>query len=206
MKQTPSDYHVKQQLIGTAIFAVLIFICAWMWVYLERQQAAGRVCLHTARGHELEAVTIRGQTCLRLDGELLWETPPEWYVRTALLTDIDQKPNPELILLLWKKGSFGSGRPFWLAAEPDVSYGTHIFIYTVDKRGVRMMWGSSETPSEVVDISLPLANTEARGIMIREKLYPVWWPSYKGLRTPEQEQLWYWGGWGLCSGLRGEFP
>lgn len=47
-------------------------------------------------------------------GAVLFETPPEWQVSDAFAADFDGDGAVELAFLLWKRGNYGSSRPFWV--------------------------------------------------------------------------------------------
>ena len=46
-----------------------------------------------------------------------WQSGGDWLVQDALVGDINHDGVPELILLVWKRGSYGSQRPFWVERD-----------------------------------------------------------------------------------------
>jgi len=74
-------------------------------------------------------------------GAVLWVTEPGIFAEDFLLGDIDCDGETELLLLLWKRGSFGPSRPFWV--ERDCGYSQHIFLYRLKEGELRPFWMSS---------------------------------------------------------------
>lgn len=115
------------------------------------------------------------------DSGTVWESEDEWLVSDCLVGDIDHDDEDEIILLVWKRGSYGRFKPIWVE-EDDKSWSQHIFIYDfIDERDDRLkpIWMSSEMGIEASDIKLD--EEEALHII-----------------TPEgKDTVWYWQNWGL---------
>ena len=81
-------------------------------------------------------------------GAVVWKSSSSWKVQDFLICDIDNDSQDELLLLTWKKGSFGRHLPFWVDKN-DTETGQHIYIYekreqNADKDGfLRASWMSS---------------------------------------------------------------
>lgn len=81
-------------------------------------------------------------------GAVVWKSDSSWKVQDFLICDIDNDSQDELLLLTWKKGSFGRHLPFWVDKN-DTETGQHIYIYekreqNADKDGfLRASWMSS---------------------------------------------------------------
>lgn len=85
------------------------------------------------------------------DNKVVWESPEEYRVQDALLTNVipDEKADiaakesrEELILLLWKKGRYGIHKPFWISEE-ESTWSQHLFVYTFREEALTSRWGSS---------------------------------------------------------------
>ena len=88
-------------------------------------------------------------------GAVLWETQADWFVQDMLVKDIDRDGADELILLVWKHGSYGDRMPFW-EEKNDKELHQHIFIYKYDPKKenqVRPLWMSSQILYEIEYIS-----------------------------------------------------
>ena len=103
---------------------------------------------------------------------------PGWRVTDAFVSDIDHDSVPELILLAWKRGSYGDHRPFWVERN-DVEFAQHVFIFKFANGQLQPQWMSS---------ALPFRATGAR-MDDEGHLY---------LRLPDGiETAWEWLTWGL---------
>lgn len=110
-------------------------------------------------------------------GELLYTSPREWSVCGLAVGDIDSDGQTEIVLLLWKNGSFGPSKPFWVEDSPDRSQ--HIFAYRwVDKR-LAPLWMSSELGTEVTSLFL-----DEQGVL-------------HTLLPDKTELRWRYGSWGF---------
>ena len=49
----------------------------------------------------------------RDQSEHIWKTPADWQVQDVLVMDIDRDQQEELVLLIWKHGSYGRHLPVW---------------------------------------------------------------------------------------------
>lgn len=82
-------------------------------------------------------------------GAVVWKSDNSWKVQDFLICDIDNDSQDEILLLTWKKGSFGRHLPFWVDKN-DTETGQHIYIYekreqNADKDGfLRASWMSSK--------------------------------------------------------------
>ena len=126
-----------------------------------------------------ETLTLEGRSFTARRGEaLLFETPEEWQTADLLHADIDRDGTEEVLLLVWKQGSYGDYRPFWVE-ENDSDLSEHIFIYKCDPDRLRPIWMSSALDLPVRDWT---ADAEGR----------------LHLTAPDgSEQAAAWEGWGL---------
>lgn len=143
------------------------------------------------------------------NNNVTWTSPDDIMVQQVLSCDIDNDSEDELILLCWKKGHFGSHKPFWMdeEEEEDDEWSQHIFVYEYG-RDIDI---SDETEMEKISESgiMPLA---APG-----EIRPKWMSSYIGQDVAEiasngkeaphcrllltapngQVSSWVWDSWGF---------
>ena len=119
---------------------------------------------------------------LRTETEMIWESPEEWKVEDYLYGDLTGNGEIELLLLVWKRGSFGSSRPFWLEAD-ETTYSQHLYIYRLQQGDLRPVWMSSALQPQIVEWEWGED--------------PVWgnilWLTHPGGELGD----WRWGEWGL---------
>ena len=115
-------------------------------------------------------------------GELLWVSDRGWKVSQVWVWDIDHDQADEVIMLVWKKGSFGDHKPFWIE-ENDEDWSQHIFIYDWDHARddrLKPIWMSSALGIKAAQAAL------------EESTGKFWITTPDGVRTS-----WYWDSWGL---------
>lgn len=125
---------------GGALLLGLAF-ALWQGGWLLAPWRAKTAKLQTADGAFEIALAARTVT-LRTDGHTVWQTEKGWRVQDFLVGDLDHDGGSELLLLLWKRGSYGSARPFWVQHD-DFSYSQHIFIYEEKEGTWKPQWMSS---------------------------------------------------------------
>ena len=75
------------------------------------------------------SIALEGRrVVLSRQGEILWTSPEETLVQDVLWCDVDRDGDKELLLLDWRKGTYGEARPFWVK-ETEGSWSQHIDIY-----------------------------------------------------------------------------
>ena len=95
--------------------------------------------------------------------DLHWTSPDGVLVQDVLYEDIDRDGERELILLCWRRGSYGEHMPFWVEKN-DNDWGQHIFIYdylrdnTVYPSKVHPIWMSSAIPMNIIGFSFDERN------------------------------------------------
>jgi len=130
-----------------------------------------------------------GGITLRAGSRTIWQSPPDWWVDYFLLGDATNDGLPELNLLVWKTGSFGRHRPFWLEEE-DTSVKNHLFIFKLAAGSLKPVWQSSnlDRPNYRADL-VDLNDDGANELLIIEGSY-----TDPASRTVT---LWQWNGWGF---------
>lgn len=127
-----------------------------------------------------ELVSLEKGTATVTDGEkALFETSAEWLVSDVLVGDIDVDGTPEVALVVWKRGSYGDVRPFWIEADEE-GYSQHIFIYRWRDASLQPIWMSSKLPVEAERVSL----VDGKTFVIEDPGGNV--------------TLWEWQSWGLA--------
>ena len=58
-----------------------------------------------------------GKITVWAGSRIIWQSPDDWWVDYFFLGDADNDGSPELNLLLWKEGSFGPHKPFWVEED-----------------------------------------------------------------------------------------
>ncbi|MBR6380374.1 MAG: hypothetical protein IKS07_01690 [Lachnospiraceae bacterium] len=101
-------------------------------------------------------VTLRishGRAVLQgVSGEKLFSSDKGMRVQDGLFADLDRDGVPEMVLLVWRRGQYGSHRPYWVTEE-ERGFVQHLYVYRFDRSGRPVpMWFSSDTGMELTSL------------------------------------------------------
>lgn len=133
------------------------------------------------------------------EGQMLWRSPRSWHVDRFALSDVDNDGTVNLVMSLWKEGSFGEAKPFWHDGE-DVSYKNHLFVYKLEGNKFRAVWCSSDLYRPI--LSFDIRDDDGDGLkelVVREGEYK----KVSGERytadpdSVPRTTVWKWNEWGF---------
>jgi len=176
----------RVKIICTAIMAIALlgatmivlwwygaFLPAWIdWKEVATDYSDGYVVLKDRK------VRLYSDTSCKT---VLWSSERDWFVQNVVIKDLDQDGVEEIIMLVWKHGSYGKHRPFWVEKN-DIRLKQHIFIYSNSpskKTRLFARWMSSELGFEVESI----ASGQGDGLIVTVR--------------SERSMLWKWHGFGI---------
>ena len=166
---------------GLALSAMVA--CLWWratqppaWVSWEQRAIA---CdLDGDGSDELVSLAERRVAVVRADSTVADETPEHWQVSDVWVGDVTHDGMPDLVLLMWRRGDYGTRHPFWDEGTQDLSQ--HLCVLSFADGGLRLTWESSSFGFEVTSMSLDDA----------DDLHLV-------RRDTDEESVWHWPGWGF---------
>ena len=121
--------------------------------------------------------------CILAGDDVIWTSPEEVKIQEALSCDIDNDGEDELLLLCWKRGRYGTHRPFWVDRD-ESKWSQHIFVYEYNGGEVRPKWMSSYIGQDVSDIG----ENQKEGRQVRLLL-----------TDPDGKvSSWMWNSWGFA--------
>lgn len=124
-----------------------------------------------------------------------WSSPPEWNVRSFALDDVTGDGNPELILLLWKRGSFDRHKPLWQEQENN-DYSCHLFVYRLIENKLIPRWCSSALDRPIKSLTIEKDSSSKTFLAVEEgycSTYCFGWPIIWG----KEHSNWTWKQWGF---------
>lgn len=129
----------------------------------------------------------------------LWSSPREYRIDTFALGDIDNDGTTNLVMSLWKRGSFGAMTPFW-HTDKDDSYKNHLFIYKLEDDTFKQVWCSSDLDCPI--LSFTIEDADGNGLnelLVTEGGYKKLWGSTYAVdpHSPLDTSLRYWDEWGF---------
>ena len=130
-----------------------------------------------------------GRITVQSDDRVLWHSPADWWVDYFFLGDANNDGLTELNLLVWKAGSFGPHRPFWLEEE-DTSVKNHLFIFKLEAGVIKPVWQSSNLDYPTYRAVLVDLNDDGDNeLLVTEGSYTD--------HARKAVTLWQWNGWGF---------
>lgn len=120
------------------------------------------------------------------NGRKIWSSKWDWSIQSCATADLDGDGVQELLLLVWKRGSYGDHMPFWVKRN-DHDLQQHIFIYRRDRErdlGIRPAWMSSAVG---FDISGMYTDANKVAIEKADGSFSLWqWENF-GLKLLDEE-------------------
>jgi len=138
----------------------------------------------------VERVALRdGRLTVETASTLIWETPETWWVDDFALGDANNDGVVDVSLSVWKSGSFGPCRPFWVA-EDDPSVRNHLFIFKLVDGAMKPVWQSSNLDSPNYELEVVDLDGDGRTELL------VLEGDYDNLQF-RQMSIWKWNDWGF---------
>lgn len=150
------------QKIGIRVMAAIVFIAAiallwWNGVFLPKEiewqekDFSYEKAQIRLQDRQLQAIIEDEEK----NQQTVFKSEWDWCVQDALAYDINRDGKDELVMLVWKHGSYGDHLPIWVKYN-DIRLEQHIFIYQWDESRdtkLRPIWMSSAVGYQVDSIS-----------------------------------------------------
>ncbi|NPV92856.1 MAG: hypothetical protein HPY50_18980 [Firmicutes bacterium] len=112
-----------------------------------------------------ERYVLNDQQLIIAGEKEIWRSPPEWEVTGFKLADATNDGQGDLLLVLWKSGSFGQHKPFWFKGEDD-QYSNHLFVYNLAKGKLHPVWCSSALDQPIIELSVADVDQDGRNELV----------------------------------------
>lgn len=136
-----------------------------------------------------------GRVKVQEGDRLLWQSSPDWHVEQILVADADNDGSEELLMVLWKHGSYGKVRPFWHKGD-DNAYSCHLFMYRLCAGRMKAIWCSSALDKPILKVNA-LTGTKYTILEIQEGFVGNSLPYPLNKAFKPQPTTWQWQGWGF---------
>ncbi len=130
-----------------------------------------------------------GCLVVRVGTKIIWKSPENWWIDDFFIGDATNNGKPELCLSVWKEGSYGPYKPFWVDKD-DTSVKNHLFIYRIEDSTLKPIWQSSNLDYPIINASLMDIDGDGENeLVVKEGSYT----------DPNQQEisLWKWDEWGF---------
>lgn len=137
------------------------------------------------------------QVVVKTDDIVIWQSDPAWKVIDLVLADADNDGQEEMLLVLWKEGSFGASQPMWIEEE-DTEYSNHLFVYRLVAGRMKPVWCSSAIEYPILQLQVADYNGDGcQELIVTEgpeagHFYSIRQMFYKN------QTIWQWQEWGFA--------
>lgn len=127
----------------------------------------------------------------------IWHSPREWQIKQVRLGDADNDGRKELLMVVWKKGSYGNCRPWWVNKKDDQQLTCHLFIYRMTAGRMKAVWCSSALEYPIKQASIADVNRDGLNELQVQEI-----PGYGTFNRIKAlfgnyQSLRIWNGWGF---------
>lgn len=131
------------------------------------------------------------------DQAVIWQSDPSWMVTDLAIGDVDHDGQEEMLLVLWKHGSFGTSRPMWMEGE-DKTYSNHLFVYRLVAGRMKPLWCSSAIEYPIRHLQIQDHDGDGRQELLVTEGPPAG-PFYS-IRSQfyQNQTVWQWQDWGFA--------
>lgn len=130
------------------------------------------------------------------EGQELWRSPADWQVTSFHVADVTHDEVPDLLLVVWKRGSFGHARPFWHTGQ-NQEFTCHLYVYNLINQRLKPIWMSSALDRPIKDMIIRDSDDDGRNeLHVTE--YHSWWQRFSKRARANKITTWQWKDWGFC--------
>lgn len=144
-------------------------------------------------------ILANGRLTVVENSQHIWQSPKDWWIDNFVLADSTNDGVIDINLSVWKSGSYGDFKPFWIKEE-DLSVKNHFFIFNLRDKKIKPVWQSSNLVDQNQELTIAgVDDDNGNELVVIEKDYLV-----KGERKDNYIAVWKWNGWGFTNEWRSE--
>ncbi|MDD3271020.1 MAG: hypothetical protein WC109_03950 [Syntrophomonadaceae bacterium] len=182
----------KKIVIVIAVVLVLLLLAFLFFTDKPDQQAT---CDLNHDGIMESYHLTRGKLNITQPDGINWSSPPEWNVQSFTLDDVTRDGNPELIMLLWKRGSFDRHKPLWQEQEKN-NYSCHLFVYRLIENKLIPRWCSSALDRPIKSFSIEKNSSGHTFLAVEEGCCSTYCAG-RPIIIGKEHSNWIWKQWGF---------
>jgi len=140
-----------------------------------------------------------GKLTITENEKMIWQSPSDWWIDDFILADSNNDRVVDINLSLWKSGSFGSSKPFWVK-ENDMSVKNHFFVLDFSGDAIKQVWGSSNLAEPNCEFKIADVDNDGKNdLVVIEGDY-----SQNLKCVGNYIAVWKWNDWGFSNEWRSE--
>ena len=140
-----------------------------------------------------------GKLTITENEKMIWQSPSDWWIDDFAFADSNNDGVVDINLSLWKSGSFGTSKPFWVK-ENDMSVKNHFFILDFSGGSIKQVWGSSNLAEPNCEFKIADVDNDGKNdLVVIEGDY-----SQKPNCAGNYVAVWKWNDWGFSNEWRSE--
>jgi hypothetical protein len=135
------------------------------------------------------------------EGQEIWRSSADWQVTAFVLADATNDGRDDLLLVVWKVGSFGGDKPFWVT-EDDQELSNHLFVLNLIRGKMKPVWFSSTLDRPIQALEVKDINQDGKNeLVVKEERN--WLAGIRDRKAPTAEPAaesitwWQWKSWGF---------
>jgi len=162
---------------------------------ISKQEQADLDNNSVSENYDLE----NGKLTITENEKMIWQSPSDWWIDDFALADSNNDGVVDINLSLWKSGSFGTSKPFWVK-ENDMSVKNHFFVLDFSGGAIKQVWGSSNLAEPNCEFKIADVDNDGKNdLVVVEGDY-----SQKPKCVGNYVAVWKWNDWGFSNEWRSE--
>lgn len=183
----------RTAIVSAAVLVLLLVIFLFYLLLNEPEQEA--VYDLNNDGILEEYHLTGGRLAITQPDGINWVSSPEWDVQSFALDDVTGDGNPELLMVLWKRGCFGAHKPLFYDQE-DNNYSCHLFLYQIVKDKMLARWCSSALERPIKSFTVQVDSAGNKFLAVEEGRYSTYCAGHPIFLGREYTN-WAWNHWGF---------
>ncbi len=184
---------MRKQIVAIKAVVFMLLLLAFLF-FLNKPEQYATYDLNHDGIMEIYHLTRGKLTVTQPDG-IDWSSPPEWNVQSFALDDATGDGNPELIMVLWKRGSFDRHKPLWYKQEGN-NYSCHLFVYQLIENTLMPRWCSSALDRPIKSFTVEKDPSGHTFLAIEEGFYSSYCAG-RPIILGKEYSNWTWKQWGF---------
>jgi len=140
-----------------------------------------------------------GKLTITENEKMIWQSPSNWWIDDFILADSNNDGVMDINSSLWKSGSFGTSKPFWVK-ENDMSVKNHFFVLDFSGGLIKQVWGSSNLVEPNCEFKIADVDNDGKNDLVVVEGYYSQKPKCDG----NYVAVWKWNDWGFSNKWRSE--